>query len=140
MMRLLVITLLLPLLALPARAGVLDVDYMRPSSTKALLYSAFFPGGGYFYMAEQSHKPKNHYAARGVLYLGITAAAVAFTLSQTQKDPAGGALMGGFMIVSVRLLEFSSVTTDAEQDWHANFKARMNQYKSEEAQQTLEAK
>ena len=32
--------------------GNLDIDYIKPSPTMAFMYSALFPGGGYFYLAE----------------------------------------------------------------------------------------
>ena len=141
MKKILVIVLLLT--AAPARAGILDMDYIRPSPTKALLYSAILTGGGYFYLAEQSPKPNNKYNLTGVLYLGASIAAIALIISHTSNDPFGGALMGTVALVGIRITEFGGVTTDAERDRHTHFKLLTIQDKLDEArraQQALESK
>lgn len=122
MKRISMIALMLSLFASTARAGMLDIDYLHPSPTKALTYSLIFPGGGYFYLSGDSPKPNSRYFSRGLLFFFGTAALTAFTISQAKKDPAGGALMGVMMLVGLRIGEFSQVTTDAEQDRHSSYK------------------
>ena len=114
-----------------ASAGNLDIDYLRPSPAKAFMYSAVLPGGGFFYLAEKSKNPHGEYKLRGMLYLVLTAGAAVFTISQINKDLAGGAAVGTVGFVALRLMEFGDVIDDAETDRHQALKEAL---RSEQAQ------
>jgi hypothetical protein len=102
------------LLALPcsAGAGMLDVDYFKPSPTKAFMWSAAVPGGGMFYLDHQLPKANRQYFSKGMLFLITQGAAAYFIVDRAGKGKDVMPLVGGLFLF--KILEFSTVIDEAE--------------------------
>lgn len=120
MKRISIVALMLSLFASSVRAGKMDIDYLKPSPTKALAYSLIIPGGGYLHLSGQD--PYKGYMQKGILYLALTVGAYAFTADQFRKGESASALMGLTCLITMRVYEFGEVTDDAERDRFAAYK------------------
>jgi len=96
------------------RAGILDIDYIKPSPTKAFARSLIIPGGGYFYLSEVS--PLKNYEYIGMLYLGVTIGAYLLTVDAIKKKNSFKASSGIMAIFLIRLFEFGNTIDDAEME------------------------
>ena len=103
-------------------AGKLDLDYIKPSPTKALAYTLVIPGGGFFYLSKASKAPDKWYQARGVLYFAATALVAASTVSQARQHSGMGVGLGLAGLFWLRVMEFGDVIEDAETDRYAEYK------------------
>lgn len=112
-MRKLILVLIVISAAVNVQAGVLDVDYYKPSPAKALGNSIIIPGGGYLYLSE--HNNKNSYEIKAIAFFVAGAASYLFMADQIRN---GSAFFGVAAFAGVRLLEFNWVTENAERDRH----------------------
>lgn len=122
MKRILLTALITCCLSTASWAGKLDIDFLKPSPTKALAYSTLVPGAGYFYLSKNSNNVENDYTQRGLLWLTLGVAATFYTASQIRDNSSGGIALGVGALLTFRLLEFGQVTTDAEIDRHQAYK------------------
>ena len=102
-------------------AGKLDLDYIKPSPTKAFMYSFFIPGGGYFYLSTQSIAHKGM-ARKGIAFFALGAAGYYFTASSIVKKHPHSVLASTVVLLTLKLWEFDSVIGDAEKERWASFK------------------
>jgi len=93
-----------------AWAGKLDVDYIHTSPTKALLYSAIVPGGGYFLLENANVK----YKQKGLFFLVLGLGSYIYLGSQVKNGTQLSIATTILGVVGLRLFEFDSVTDDAE--------------------------
>lgn len=94
---------------------LLDIDYVKPSPTKALMYSAIFPGGGYFYLGDVNSK----YQVHSILFLLAGVASYWYVVNQASKNFIS-AYPAIAIAVSLRIWEFSSVIDAAEKERFKN--------------------
>ncbi len=93
-----------------AWAGKLDVDYIHTSPTKALLYSAVVPGGGYFLLENADIK----YKQKGLFFLVLGLGSYIYLGSQVRNGTQLSIATTFLGVAGLRLFEFDSVTDDAE--------------------------
>ena len=99
-------------------AGKLDIDYIRPSPTKALMYSVIFPGGGYYYLNDVERY--SEYVANGLIFTLGSAAIILLATSQAKNGLPLTTVAGVIGFIGFRILEFDSVVDDAEKARYAN--------------------
>lgn len=116
-----------------AWAGPLDIDYLKPSPSKALAYSIVLPGGGYFYLAGASANPYGEYKIRGALYFAAGVAAAAWAITEADKG-SSVAYLGVGAFLGLRILEFGDVTSDAETDRHTALKDALRAEQAQDKQ------
>ena len=99
-----------------AKASSLDLDYYKPSPTKAFCHSLFLPGGGYFYLDKYDQK----YEMKGFMFLALTVGSLLYLNSQLKTKDSGNIALAMFPIVGIRIWEFNSVIDDAEKERFKN--------------------
>jgi len=102
-------------------AGKLDIDYIKPSPTKAFMYSFLVPGGGYFYLAEQNVGGKGN-TRKGLTFFALGAAGYLVTASNISKGHPNSVLASVAVVLALKLWEFDSVIGDAEKERWNNYK------------------
>ena len=106
-----------------ACAGKLDVDFIRTSPTKALVYSVAFPGGGHYYLSRINPRYKHKF----YLYLALGIGSGLFLNTAMKSKNSTTLLAAALAAGGIKVWEFGSVTDDAEGErlkWlKDNFKA-----------------
>ncbi len=101
-----------------SKATSLDLDYYKPSPTKAFCQSLFLPGGGYYYLDKYDKK----YEMKGFMFLALTVGSLIYLNSQLKTKDSGDIYITFAMVpvVGIRIWEFNSVIDDAEKERFKN--------------------
>jgi hypothetical protein len=98
----------------------LDITYIHPSPTKALLWSMVFPGGGHIYL--NSYSSDKSYGAMGGVFFVVQAAGAIY-LSSVMAKKNNSAEMHKYVIpgvfitmISFKIWEFDNVIEGAERE------------------------
>ena len=106
------------LLLLPSAswAGKLDIDYYRPSPTKAFMWSAVVPGGGMFYLSD--YERGDGIMRSAFLFLAIEGGL--FLLAKNRADKGKDLALPLGALFCVKVFEFDMTIQKAEKLRHTS--------------------
>ena len=92
----------------------LELDYIRTSPSKAFMYSAVVPGGGYYHLSSVSYNSK--YERKGVIFSLLGLGSYFLLATQIKNKDSFAPVLAGAAVLGIRIIEFSSVIDDAEHE------------------------
>ena len=95
------------LIALPAaaQAGKFDIDYYRPSPTKAFMWSAAVPGGGMLYLSDYDRDGRIVRSA--LAFMAIEGALLLLAKNRADKRESLMLPLGALFVVKIFEFDFS---------------------------------
>lgn len=103
-------------------AGILDIDYIRPSPTITAVTSITLPGAGWFYLDSVTNDPylSGNYQLKGWFYLLTTSVLVCYIVNNLSSKNKTFIWPAFALTIGIRFTDIFSSIDAAERERYAN--------------------